>query len=1015
MKLPEICIQRPVLTIVISLVLILLGVLGYQQLPLRADPKVFRPNLHVMVIVPGSSAQYVEKNIVIPLENALQNTPYLSYMYSNSRQAFATINLHFRNITPEEFLTAQSQVMQAVNATRLPDNAEKPEIRSAGHSGPNLLFLSVSSTTMGQHRLVDYVYNNIVRRLQQIPGVGSVQQYSTRDALRINLLPKKMAQLNVSASNVINALKANDISIQSGQVVNSEQAIPINLNSRLQSISQFQNVIVRRSANRIVRLKDIAVVQIDHRSYAGAYTYYNGKEGVGIGLIASDNANPILLGQRTRKLIAEMQKTLPPGLKFHVIWDQAKLIQQSVKEIYWTILEAIAFVAFITFLFLGRWRFAAIPVVTIPVCIVSAFSVMWLLGFSINLMTLLALVLAVGMVVDDAIVVLENCHRHVEQGMSPMSAAFKSMKEITFPVIGMTLSIVAVYIPMAFMRGKTAVFFQQFAFTLAGAVLISGIVALTLTPMMCARLMSKGRLRGYDATLERIFNSLKKYYHASLDWVLDHYWVPVIIFIAIFSVGLYVFNDLPSTLIPKEYGGYIFMGIKTPDSASVFYTEKIAKKVIAETLKMPQIDGIMSFGGGTGNSNNFGANIIRLKEKYRNYKDNIAIATTVAEKFKNLIGASVFAVPMNVSGQDHHSGQPGQYEFYITGFTGYPLLTNVVKNYVSVLNKSNVFQQVDNNTRYSSQQYDIGINRLKASELNVPIENIDTAISTFLGGYTLHDGYQFSGVNYPVIVQLPIRDMKDLSILKDIYVPNTSAVNIALNRLVSIKTSINLPERIHINAMRAGEIAVIPKSNISPGQMLNTMQALAKSVLPPGITLTYTQRVRDMLHGNYMMVLIFGLGITFIYLVLAALFESFIDPLIILLTVPLCIVGALIVLRLIGGSLNIYTGIGLVTLIGLVSKHGVLITQFANTIRSEGKSIRESVLEAATIRIRPILMTTTTMIVGAIPLILATGIGSNSRTQIGSVIIAGLLVGTFFSLFVVPVAYSFFARFKTNP
>ncbi len=1015
MNLSETCIKRPVLTVVISLVLMLLGILGYMQLELRSNPKVFRPKLSVRVVAPGGSAQFMEKNITIPLENALQSTSYLSYMYSESSQNVSRIELHFKNITPEQFLAAQSEVMQAVSSSRLPDNAEQPEIRSAGSDGDTLLFFSVSSTNMNQQRLVAYTYNNIIRRLQQLPGVGTVNQYSTRDALRINLEPEKMALLGVSAEDVVDALKTNNISVQAGEVVNSEQAIPINLNSKLENIQQFQDVIIKRSANRLVRLKDVAVVVIDHRSYAGAYTYYNGKQGVGINVVASDNANPITVGKDLRRLLAQMQTSLPPGMQFHVIWDQAKLIQYSVEEVFWTIFQAIFLVALVTLLFLGKWRFAVTPVVTIPVCVVAAFAAMWGLGFSINLMTLLAIVLAVGLVVDDAIVVLENCHRHVEQGMPAMSAAIKSMREITFPVIGMTISIVAVYVPMAFMKGKTAVFFQQFAFTLSGAVLISGLVALTLTPMMCSRLMGKVSRSGYDARLETVFGWVKVHYRNVLAWVLKHIWLPVIVFVAVLGVGVYTFTKLPGTLLPKEYGGFVFVGISAPDSASTFYTEKVAKKVIAYVKSLPEVSDMMSFGGGSDNAGNFGANFIRLKPKYSNAKANAAVANKIMMHFKDLTAAKVFSVAINVNGENRGGGQPGQMFFYITGFATYPQLANAIKLYVAALQKTGMFQQVNNLLKYTSQQYDININRRMTAELAVPISAIDSAISTFLGGYTIDDGYQFGGVNYPVIVQLPVTKMKDLNALDTIYLTNAVGAKIPLNRLVTIKPTVNLPERVHVNATRAGRIDVIPKSSYAAGQVVAVMQAIAKQILPTGMSLTYTQKVKDMLHGNYMMIMIFSLGLVFIYLVLAALFESFIDPLIILLTVPLCIVGALVVLRFMGGSLNIYTGIGLVTLIGLVSKHGVLITQFANNIRKEEDvSISEAVLTAASIRIRPILMTTATMSIGALPLVVSTGIGSNSRTQLGAVIIAGLLVGTFFSLFIVPVAYSILARFKKS-
>lgn len=1016
MRLSEICIEKPVLTTVLSLVLIMIGFLGYQQLELRAQPKVFRPSLHVMVSVPGSSAEFVEKNVVIPLENRLQQVDHLSLMESTSSQGFAEVHLRFANISQQDFLSSQSQVMQAVSQTHLPDNAEQPQIRMAGSHSNQIMVVAVSSTTMGQQRLVDYVQNQIVRRLQQTSGVGDVEQWSTEDALRINLLPDKMAQLSISVQQVIDALKANNISIAAGQVVNAEQTIPVNLQSRLASVAEFQQMIISHRGNHYIHLKDIANIAIDKKSYAGAYTYYNDKQGVAVSINAADNANPIALGKVLRRTFTQLQQQMPPGTTIHLLYDQTEAIEHSVNEVFLTIFESIFLVALVTLLFLGRWRFAIVPIVTIPVCIIAGFAVMWLLGFTINMMTLLALVLAVGLVVDDAIVVLENCHRYVEQGLSPWKAAIQSMKQITFPVIGMTISIVAVYVPVLFMGGKTAVYFQEFAFTMAGAVVISGFVALTLTPMMCARLMSKTQGSGYDAKLDAFFSGLRRRYTAVLAWTLKNRWLAIFVFVVLAGMGGWVLSTIPNTLLPKEYGGYMFVGVSTPDSSSVAYTEKRHRQVFEQLLKMPEVDNLMSFGGGSGNDGSFGATIIRLKPAYSSYAKNIEVAEQVAQQFQSFVGAKVFASPMNLSSHEHDdNAQEGQIAYRIVGFTDYPELVKEAARFTTALNNTGEFQQVDNRLRYSSQQYDISLNRQKIQQLGIKITDVTTAVSTFLGGYTMQDGYQFAGVNYPIIVQLPVEDMVDLQVLNNIYLSNSEGAKIALGRVLTVKPVIGLPERAHINGMRSGDIIITPKSGQTLGQVTSIMQQIAKQTFSPGISLAYSQQVVDMKSGNTRMLMIFILGLIFIYLVLGALFESFIDPLIILFTVPLCIVGALIALKLIGGSLNIYTIIGLVTLIGLVAKHGVLITQFANQIREQqGKPIIDSVLEAASIRIRPILMTTATMVVGAVPLVFATGVGSNSHSQIGWVIIAGLLVGTVFSLFMVPVAYTLFARFKRN-
>lgn len=1004
-------INRPVFTIVISLLLVVLGILGFYQLELRAEPSVFQPQLSINVNAPGSSAQFVEKNITIPLENAIQTTPNLFFTSSDSSQDNSQINVYFKNITPEEFLTAQSAVLQAVNGVQLPSNAATPEISTANNNGQQLMIFAVSDAGLNQHSLVNYVQNNIVHRLEEVPGVGNVQQYAALSALRVNLNPIRMAELNISVTDVLNALKANNISAQAGAIVNAKQTIPINLESTLNTIKQFKSIIIKQTADRMIRLKDIANITIAAQNLGGSYYYYDGQQGTGVGISAANDANPILVGKTLRHMLVAMQKFLPPGMQIHMLWDESLLIKHSVEAVFWTILESVILVSFVTFLFLGRWRFAIVPVVTIPICIIASFCIMWFLGFSINLMTLLALVLGVGLVVDDAIVVLENCHRHVEAGLSTFNAAIKSMKEITFPVIGMTIAIIAVYVPTAFMRGKTAIFFQQFAFTLAGAVAISGIVALTLTPMMCARLLSRNSHHGYDAILERVFMQLKSRYQRFLIWVLKNKWLPISLFSILLITGLVIFKALPSDLIPAEYGGYVFFGVQTNQTASVAYTEKIAKEVMTKLLHQPSVENIMSR---SSSDNNFGVNIIKLKPQFNSYRANVNVANAMNKLFPNMVDADLFAIPLNVSGEHSGGNEPGQISSYIIGFASYKQLAQDLKNYAAALTKTGIFAQVRNELKYNSQQIDIYIKRNTAAELGINISAIETAISTYLGGYNITNGFQFNGVNYPVVVQLPEKNLQDLQILHDIYVPNSAGQQISINRVVTVSPSINLPDRSHINGMRAGQIVVTAKPKYTEGQAVAVMQSIAEQTLPPGINLTFSQHELNLLAGNSTLSVIFLLGLVFIYLILAALFESFIDPLIILLTVPLCIVGALLILYCIGGSLNIYTGIGLVTLIGLVSKHGVLITQFANdSVLTHKRTITDSIIEAASIRIRPILMTSITMIVGAIPLVISSGVGSNGRSQLGWVIIVGLVVGTFFSLFIVPVAYVLLKKIRT--
>ena len=1018
MRLSEICIHRPVLTVVISLALILLGILGYNQLDLRAAPKVFAPHLSIMVQAPGSSAEFVEENITTRLEGRLQNVPYLDYMYSEADQGMGKVSLHFRNITPEEFLSAESQVLEAVSSTDLPANAEKPHIRQGGTKGTQVLVFTVTSDRMGQHAFVDYVSNNIYKALQQVPGVGDIHQSSTDDILKINLLPEKMALLHISVQQVQDAINNNNQDLQAGEIVNNAETIPITLKGKLASVSDFQNLVISNQNNHLIRLSDVANVGIGNSFFGGAYSYYNGKQAAVINIRANDNANPIALGDDLHDRLTQIERSLPPGMSIHVMFNGGEMMKKSVTELYWTIIESILLVALVTLLFLGRPRFALIPIVTIPVCIIASFTVIWLLGFSINLLSLLALVVGVGLVVDDAIVVLENCHRHIENGESPFAAATSSLKQITFPVIGMTISLFAVYLPSAFMQGEAAVFIQQFAFTLAGAVIISGFIALTLTPMMCARLLTPVGNTGYDLVLNRFFTGLRNAYKRVLSWVLWHQMWMILVFIILLCLGAFIFKQLPSTLTPAEYGlGFIRVIQVGPDSSGTAYMQKIFNEIYPIIKADPAVESVISFAGGQDGSDSSAFNGVQLKPAYRNSSDTVKVSSRLSKELSSVVGAKMIVTPddesLGSSGDDGN-GAEGMMYFYISGFAPYGELAKATQKMSDILKTSKMFENVTNQLKFSSQQYQVTINRELATKLHVPITTINQAMSTYFGGYGINNGFLFNGVSYDIMVQLPSDQAKDFQVLNSIFVSSSSGAQIPLSRLLTVKSAMNLAFRQHINGVRSGEINVQPKLGVTPGQVVKFMQSVAKNNLPTGMSLTYTHKVRQMLSGNNNIAIIFLMGIVFIYLVLAALFESFIDPLVILFTVPLCIVGALAVLWMIGGSFNVYTGIGLITLVGLVSKHGVLIVHFANELKDKTIPIKEAVLQAATIRMRPILMTTATMIIGALPLLFYGGIGSNSRTQLGTVIIAGLLVGTFFSLFVVPVAYSLFSRFKKS-
>ncbi len=1016
MKLSQLCIQRPVFSVVLSLVLILLGLLGYQQLDLRYQPTIFVPKLYVSVSDPGASAEQVEQTITQPLEDALAGTPDLDQMTSDSSAGSSDITLKFGDVSQAEFVTAQSSVMQTVSAVNLPDSAKRPEIHSADNGQNTVMFLGVSAPGHDQAALRRYVQNNIQKPMQQLPGVGGVYVENAKTAVRIALNPQALAEFKIPPSTILQKIQESSDTMSAGSLVSSDQLISITTSSNLPDLKAFRELIIAKRGGHFIKLGQLAHVFVGQDSISGDFTNIGGDPGIAMNIAASDNANPIEVTQAVKQKIQQLQQFLPTGYKITVVADLGSVLKQSVDEVYMTIIEAVILVVLITLLFLGTWRATLIPIVTIPVCLVASFAVMFVLGFSINVMTLLALVLAVGLVVDDAIVVLENNYRHIESGMKPLPAAKLGAKEISFAIIAMTICLIAVYVPTGFLSGKTAVYFRQFAFTLAACVLISGFVALTLSPMMCGHLLPyQTKPSTYEQRLRQFFDGLRQYYQQFLQGVFRYRLGLAVIFFVLLGCGYWALTTLPAALLPKSEMNVVVAFVQGPGTASANYVYKVNaalwRKIDAKPKLKNAINTYASFAGGSGGfGSNSAGNFISLKPASQRQLSADAFAKQLSQMINSMPGVRGGArvLDMNSNSWFDH----GAIRFVVQGFTSYPQLAAAANELAVHLKKYPGFTDVDSELQFDSQQYDLQINQKMAATLNVPLSNITQAVNIFFGGSEISQGFYFDGVSYPVVVQLPRKDLADFSVLKSLYVLDENSQLVPLSRLVHIHAKLGLSSRMHNQEMRAATLSLNLNKGYSTGDAIAQILAQAKQSLPQGLQIQFMGQARDYLEGHHQITLIFVLGLIFIYLVLAALFESFIDPLVILLTVPLCIVGALLMLKLIGGQLNLYTGIGLVTLIGLVSKHGVLITQFANRLHEQGKSLQEAVTAAAAIRLRPILMTTATMVLGALPLVLASGPGATGRIQVGWVIIAGLLLGTVFSLLVVPVAYTILAKLK---
>ena len=1006
MKISQICIKRPVFATVLSLILVIIGLIAYTELPVRFAPLYFKPVLTVQDFMPGTSAEYVEQNLTEPLEQNLASTPGLDYMGSRSLQGQSMIFLQFNNLTQEQFLSAESQVMQEISSANLPANGNHPQVYQRGDSNL-VMMLGFSDPNMPTVELVNYVNTYFLPRLQEVSGVANVQVDADTPTLRVNLIPQNMAALNISINDVQDALANSNTSYPLGSVTTSQQTVAINSQMTVPDLQGFSNLVVAKKGARLVHLSDISNLNVGWENITNWYGYVNSKPGFVIEIQSTENANPIAVGQGIRNLIKQMQPNLPVGLQVTPVYDLSQPLDQAVHEVYASIFIAILLVVLVTLGFLGNWRATLIPIVTIPICLIASFSLIFAMGFTINIMTLLALVLAVGLVVDDAIVVMENTYRHIELGKTPLAAAKHSIEEISFAILGITVCLVAVYIPSIFMQPNIdTTYFQEFSLSLAGAILISGFLALTLSPMMCSRFLKNHHFNPHEQRLQRWTAQLHVRYERALDWVLRHRKTVFGFMLANIIFGLVFFHLLPTDLLPKSEINYLFAYLTGPNSASSDYLNQLSLPLRTSLEKDPRLSNVIYYVNGTGDM------VFLAQVKHSSERDQVAADYNAKISQQPDFSGGVTVIDANSNMGSSHQGA---LYFYISGQTSFQEISAAAANMQVALQKIPGITTVVNATRFNQQQYNLEVNRNLARQLGVDLGVLNNTLTTFLGGYTFPDNtYQINGYGYGITLQLPAADLVDMGVLQKLYVANAQNQLIPISSLVTVTPSLDLPARLHVNQLRAGEVDLNIASNYSMGQAMGQIQATAAQILPHNLEIVWAGQMRNLMQNSASGNLFIMLGLVFIYLVLAAIFESFFDPLIILCTVPLCIVAGLLALYLIGGSINIYTKIALVTLIGLVSKHGVLITQFANQLRSEGKDVVTAVKEAALIRLRPILMTSLTMILGALPLIFTTGTDANGRRQIGMIIVFGLLIGTIFSLFIVPVAYTMMARFKSR-
>jgi len=1024
MQLAEVSIRRPVFATVLSLLIVLIGAVSFQRLTVREYPKIDEPVVTVSVRYPGASAEVIESQVTKPLEDSIAGIDAVDVLTSISRADQSQISVRFRLEKDADAAAAEVRDRTSRVRNKLPQSIEEPVIAKVEADAFPVIWLAFTSDSLTRLQINDLVNRIVKPRLQTVTGVADVRIFGERKyAMRVWLDPRKMAAYRLTTQDIEDAIRRSNLEVPAGRIESQQREFSVTSETGLVRPEQFGEVVIRSVNGFPVKVRDVARVEegaADERSGVRL----NGRAAIGAGVIRQATANPLDLSQGVRNMIPQLKADLPPEVNIDIANDNSVFIDRSVRNVYQTIAEAVALVALVIFVFLRTFRASIIPIITIPVSLIGTFALMALAGFTINTLTLLALVLAIGLVVDDAIVMLENIFRHIEEGLDPFSAAIKGAREIGFAVITMTATLVAVYAPLAFTPGRTGRLFVEFALALAGAVVVSGFVALTLTPMLCAKLLKHNPTPNvFDRGMERFLNAVSDRYASALRWVLTRRyqpvagrgggarasllqarWIVVGVMLASALAILLIFPTMKQELSPLEDRGTILATVNAPDGATLDYTNRYAQALEKMGQPYKEFDRIFA---SIGNPTVSQASVIYRTVDWDDRKrSTLEMARELQPKFASLPGVTAFPITPPSLGQGFRE-RP--LNFVIQTSDSYENLDRVVEQILAEVAKNPGIQSPVSDLRLNKPELRIDVNREKAADLGVSVEVVAKAIETMLGGRNV-TRYKRDAEQYDVIVQTEASGRSTPEDIEGIYVRGRSDAMIPLSSLVTVREAVSPRELNHFGQRRAASITANLAPDYSLGQALTFMNATSAKVLKPGYSTDLNGTSREFKNSQGALAIVFVLALVFIFLVLAAQFESFIDPLVIMLSVPLSMIGALVALKLSGGSLNVYSQIGLITLVGLITKHGILIVEFTNQLRGQGMDMLEALVKASAQRLRPILMTTGAMVLGALPLALATGAGAESRIQIGWVIVGGMSLGTLLTVFVVPTMYALFAR-----
>ncbi len=1017
MKFTDIFVKRWVLASAINLIILIMGVRSWLGMTVREYPNIVNAVVTVTTSYPGASPEIVQGFITARLEQAIAQAPDIDYMTATSAESTSAISVYMKlNTNPS---SAVAQILAKVKqvASQLPPESQSPVINETVGDSRALMYLAFYSKTMNQQQIVDYLLRVVQPQVQAIPGVSQAQilppgtgSSGNSYAVRVWLHPNKMAALGITAADVSTALAENNYISAVGRIKGKNIAKVITATTSLNNIDQFQKLIVSYVNGAPIYLKDVARVELGAQSYNSA-VYLNGIPATFIGITPTPDANDLTVAHLAHVLFRHIQKSVPSGMHATIGYDGSIYITKAIQEVYHTVGITLGIVVLVVFLFLGSLRSLLIPMVAIPLSVLGGGIFMVAAGFSVNLLTMLAVILAIGLVVDDAIIMVENIHRHIDEGLTPFNAAIKGARELAGPIVVMSTTLAAVFAPIGFMGGLTGSLFTEFAFTLVFTVLVSMVVALTLSPMMGSKLLRPSKDHGLVHTLDMLFAGLRRMYDASLELVLEIRPVVLLIAVAIFVSIPFLVMGAKSELAPTEDQGILFFTATGPPTATLHYMNAYAKQIRNICRSFPQSDNIFQVNGfspiGPGQNALIGGML--LKPWDQRTMTQMQLQPELQKKLAGVAGLQVtsFALP-SLPGTP--LGLPIQ--FVLTSTKGYKDLDLAANHLIASAYKSGQFLFVTKDLRYDNPQIKLIIHRNIAAALGLNMTQIGLNLEPLLGGNFVNR-FDLQGRSYKVIPQLADPRRATSQMLNNYYARTASGAMVPFSTFITIDHVVRPEFLPQFQQQNAVTIQALPKPGVSMGQALTFLKNEKQKLYPTGYGIDYGAASRQFIQEGSGIYITFLLAVVLVFLLMAAQFESFRDPLIVLFTVPMSIFGAITFLFLGISTLNIYTEVGLITLIGLITKQGILIVEFANRVQEEeGLDRKAAVIKASSVRLRPILMTTGAMVFGVVPLLIASGAGAVSRFDMGLMIASGLSIGCLFSLYIIPVAYTYIASVK---